>query len=311
MERYQPSGRFGAPFLPVLLACVALAAGLAWVYQKLIDLIPFIYVNVLLTFGFGLVLAALLAGVLHVGRNRSRMVAWGAALVLALAADAASFWWAYRFDLPDIHEALSDQAKSEGTTLVPEEEFAEVFTFEDWVALRVEAGWSVGRITSSSSSPLLSGLFVYAIWLIEAGILVWMCVMGARRQADEPFCESCGVWYVPEPFGTWPKVDTQPLRRAVRDEELAPLLAPVPAAASEDDGAFVLHGCPSCQQNPYLDVALTRLEKDKDGKVETKTELLAGGVALTVAQRDALRKYAYPAAPRSKGGPGPRSTPAS
>jgi hypothetical protein len=295
MKRYEASGRFGVQVLPAVLVCLAVGVGLAWVYQWLIDLIPFIYVNVLLTVGFGLVLAFLIVTALRKGKNRSRALTFAVAVAVPLVAVAASFWWAYQFALPDLYESLVEEGKRQKAEVVSREEFDGLFTFDDWRQLRVETGWTVGRVTSSSNGPALSGFLVYVMWLIEAGILVGICLFGALFQSQEPYCERCDVWQTAETLGPWMEVDGTTLRRAIREERLDPLLAPVPAPnGSPEHGAFVLSDCPRCGKNPFLDVAVIRLEQNKDGKVETKTEVLAKGIELTCAQRDALKAYAYP-----------------
>src|SRR5688572_11803570 len=109
MVRYEPSGRFGAALLPALLLCAAVGAGLAWVYQWLINLIPFIYVNLLLTLGFGFVLLTMVLTALRAGRNRNHPLALAAAVVLPVIAVIASFGWGYRLALPDLYEQVAKE----------------------------------------------------------------------------------------------------------------------------------------------------------------------------------------------------------
>ncbi len=52
LDRYRPSGRTGPAVFVLWLPLLLVLCGLAWIYQLLIDWIPFIYLNFLLTLGF-------------------------------------------------------------------------------------------------------------------------------------------------------------------------------------------------------------------------------------------------------------------
>ena len=55
-DTYKPSGRFGAMTFPLLLVGLAVAVGLAFLYQLALYHIPYFYINLLLTVGFGVAL---------------------------------------------------------------------------------------------------------------------------------------------------------------------------------------------------------------------------------------------------------------
>jgi hypothetical protein len=295
LDAYRPSGRFDPLALVGIAAVLVVAAATAWLYQRLVDWIPFIYVNVFLTAGFGLVLGAALAAALRWGKVRSRLLALVAAAAVALVAEGASFHWAYRNALPDAYGELRQLAAAAGEEAIPYDEFERVFTFDDWREARVESGWTLGRVGRSGGGGLeLSGVFVYAVWLVELGILLVITLLLGAAVPRDPFCETCDRWTETKKLDLWPQVDTATLRRAVEAGDRTTLLAPRPAPGSGDTATYVLRSCPACRQGGFVGVSVSREERSAKNKVETKTEVVAPPFAVSSAERDALAAYRYP-----------------
>ena len=294
-ETYRESGRFGELTIPGIVGCAVVGAGLAWVYQRLVDWVPLIYVNFLLTLGFGIALGVLVAWVLKRVKNRNRTIMIVTVLATVLAADAASFYWAYRNFLPKAYEELEAEARREGGELVPYEEFKEKVTFDMWREARVESGWSVGHIGSSGAGKsALSGVFVYAIWLLELGILLYLTFKASSGAHGSPFCETCDRWMDGEPLGPWRDVDSAALRKAARVGDDATLLQPKPAERPSGEHAnYVLHTCAGCKNGGVVEAAVSHVERDSKGKISVVRDVLLTFSA-TSAQRDALRAYEYP-----------------
>ena len=103
---------------------------------------------------------------------------------------------------------------------------------------------SVGAVaTGVGTTP--TGPVLWALWAIEAAIVVGTCVMLApRRIQDRPFCEDCGVWMATDAL--FPLV-TEATARAVRERGLASIeTAATPRLGS--DGAWLLRSwrCSHC-----------------------------------------------------------------
>jgi hypothetical protein len=294
LDTYRPSGRFDSRALLAIVGVALAAAALAWPYQRLVDWIPFIYLNVLMTLGLGMALAFLLRWALRWGKVRSPSMAWGAAIGVVLVAVAASFYWAYRISVPDVYEGLKEYAASEGEEPVSYEEFQELFTFDEWREARVESGWSIGSVGRSGGGGLaLTGPFVYAIWLVEAGILVFFAAQAARGAAAVPFCETCDRWSEPKALGPWHHSDAAALREAARKGDTAALLTPRPHSLSDETATYVVHSCPDCREGGFVDVTASRVVQSQ-GKTKVKSDALVRGLSVSSAQRDALLSYAYP-----------------
>jgi hypothetical protein len=296
-QLYRPSGRFDAKAVGLLAGCVVAGVLGAWLYQRLVDWIPLIYVNVLATLAFGFALGHLLARALVVGNARSPALAVAGVVLVVLAADAASFHWAYRIGLSDIHDEVSAIAAREGVEAVPFEEFEQRFTFLDWVDLRVESGWTVGRVSSGSENrPALSGVFVYAVWLAELLMLGYLPFKLGRAVPRRPYCETCDAWAEDENVGAWEGVDRRTLHSAVRDGNVEALLRPVPSTPpSSEVAVYKLGVCDQCRASSWLDVAVLQPRVDKKGKVTSTRHDVVTGLELSAVQRDALRTYEYPA----------------
>jgi hypothetical protein len=297
MQTYKESGKVGAMTVPGVVGCVAVGVGLAWLYQKLIDWIPLIYVNFLVTLGFGIALGAVVAALLRATKNRSRAIMIVAVAATATVADAASFYWSYRNAVDPFYEEVSEAVRALGEEPVTREEFEERLTFDQWREMRVEMGWSVGAVGSSDSGkPTMSGLFVYAVWLLELVALLFLSYKAAAGAHAAPFCETCGEWMAGQPLEPWADVDAEALRRAAERQEKAPLLAPRPAAkASGEIGSYQVYACPRCGQGGVAEVAVAHVETDKKGNTQVKRDVLVP-LVVTSAERDALLAYAYPGA---------------
>ena len=75
LDSYQPSGRVGKSTLVWTLTGLLIAVGLAWLYQRLLDWIPLIYINFLLTLGSGFALGVITAMIVGLGHCRNVVVA--------------------------------------------------------------------------------------------------------------------------------------------------------------------------------------------------------------------------------------------
>ncbi len=276
MERYTPSHRFGPLALPGLVVAAAAAAALAWGYQFAVDWIPLIYVGFLATIGFGFALGYLVREVVVRGKVRSPGLALGILGVVVLAGWGASFWWAYERALSQAYdEIVQDRDVDPKPT---REQLADTIPFGKYIDLRLEEGWSVGHVGTmhSRSKPMISGPFVYLVWLVELGILVFYGRKKLGTAAATPYCETCGVWTTPTEHPPAVGGIGSEVADAADAGDLARMLTPRTAPDIERALGYVVHACPSCDTSAWLDVTSEEVATVKGKAVVVSRPVVRG-----------------------------------
>jgi hypothetical protein len=256
--QYKPSGSIGVLCVPLgLLFGLAAGIGGGWVYHELMNLIPLLYINALITFGY----AALIGGAtglgLAAGKCRSSMIAATIGLVTGAVA----------FVVPMVLEYQSFQA------------FEEI----------VETGWVVGHIGSDSGIPI-SGAFVYILFAIQLGLLLVFSIgLSISLSAGSAFCESCKRYTKPRLIGTVHDVDEPAVRQAVAVGNLVPLLRVPRMEGSGKRLEYKLYTCPSCEREKFLELGLKWKEKKGKKETEEKSAVIIDNVAVGDEHLDLLR----------------------
>ncbi|BDD11228.1 hypothetical protein FUAX_36600 [Fulvitalea axinellae] len=181
---YQESGKVDAfRFGLVAVGGAIVVLVLAYVYAVAAFKIPFPYVNLFLTIGFGLILGVLVrvAGRFgHFRARRSRLV-----YALGLGFLACYLQWCASFALlagdyflgggfPGFGEYLAMVVRPEVFSILPD--------------LYAYGVWTVFGIPINGA---LQGL----VWTIEAGIIIGLPLVPVFRVAIYPFSERLGEWY--------------------------------------------------------------------------------------------------------------------
>lgn len=277
---YQPSGRFAMlGLLLAPLAALASGVGLAYVYQLLIEAIPFIYANVLLALAFGALVGLAVGIALRVAKCRNMVIVTFMAVLGGAVGIGAGHQFAYL------------NAKPEFDKTTPQEETgaqAESPTFEEYLAFRVETGWTTGK-SGSSTRTEISGAAVYAIWAVEALMVCGMAVFLARLMCNDPFCEKCELWTKPEDLGVARGVDAARLENAVATGDLVGVLSPTPQPQSVHSVRYTLARCPGCASTLFVGARL-EWEVAKGKKSEAKHKELLRHAVITPEQAEALAK---------------------
>jgi hypothetical protein len=268
IETYRHSGKMGPAAIPYALGAGLVAAGaLSWVYQALIDGIPFVYLNVLATAGYGIAVGVAIGFAFRAGKGRNLPVAIGIAVLACLLGDALSFHFAYERAVAKAAEelGLDPATASKEETL---EAMREAVPFGDYIKARVEEGVTIGR--AGGGLPI-KGALMYLVWIVEAGIL---CVLAAGAQVaylKRPFCEACDRLTEPRALGAIRSVKSGAMSAARAKGDMATLLDPPGEERSGKDAAYTLHACPTCD-NRYLTISLEWMQRDRKGKEERKSE---------------------------------------
>jgi hypothetical protein len=172
---YSHSGRFGLHGPVLALAAGAVAAwplGLAYAY--LIKWIPFIYLNFLITAGYGIAFGILASWLLKVAKVRNRPIALLSATGVGLLA-----WYG------NWNGCVHSLAQSAPWFLTPRQILRVMGVLYD------QGSWGIGF---SSQTPV-TGVPLAMVWLVEGGIIVGLSArIGYGTVANTPFCESHGCW---------------------------------------------------------------------------------------------------------------------
>jgi hypothetical protein len=131
------------------------------------------------------------------------------------------------------------------------------FTPAQYLAAATSAGWTLTPL----GMPDLSGLTVYLIWALEAGIVLGLAGWLGCKTAAEPYCESCGRWAnrrlgratIRSPGSA----GLEQIRSAASVETLLHVPPPGPDAGGElgkDEVVYALRGCTRCSGTGTLTV---------------------------------------------------------
>lgn len=252
------------------------------VYQLLVTWIPFIYINILLTLGFGALLGAITGLGLKRGQLRNNMIA--ALLCTVIGAGAVGFT-----HLAAYEKTLRSVASETGTSA---SELREKLTFQQFIELKAKLGWKIGKVSASGSN--LSGGFVYFVWGVEALIIVGLSIGLGIGMVSDPYCEGCKEWTTEHKLP-----DRQGSSGSIKADAEAGKLDPI--VQRKDQGsdllAYTVHSCPKCKDSSYLTVDKVTLKEKKKGEMERSTEAIVSRAVLTTEQRGQLLDSPSGAAP--------------
>jgi hypothetical protein len=259
LPRYAPSGAFSPVVFVYALGGLIGSVLLAGLYEFLIDLIPFIYLNALIALGFGFGVGMVGAMVIKGGHCRNRAVALVVALLIGGGGLAASYGWGYR-------RTLSELASQSGDATVLQ--LAQEVSIGTYLDARIQNGWSV-------RSSTIDGFGVMAIWGIEALIVLGLGLLVTMGASTEPYCEPCRAWTSNEDtkLKGLTREDAQPL---LDKGDLAGVisLSDRPDADSAVRIELKRSFCPKCANTAFLSVKEVRTEVTNGKEKETQTSLI-------------------------------------
>ncbi|MDP5238768.1 hypothetical protein Q9Q94_04470 [Uliginosibacterium sp. 31-16] len=253
---YQPSGKLPVKTLPAFLLTAACAVPLGWLYAWLIWHIPLVYINFLITLGFGGAMAVAMMMALDHGHCRNPLLATLGGLAVGLLGWYAQ-WAAW------LGFVLADSGLAPG-----------------WLDLlsRPHAVWDLawrvnetGAWSLRNSSEAVSGIWLDIVWGVEALILLGLPMFGARSQATTPFSETAGLWFEKVELSrkyTW----VGDVQAFVSQLESTPgLLRDMLQHAPEADASrYALASVYQCPGDPHAYFNLDNVEVSiKDGKEKT------------------------------------------
>ncbi|MBI1369598.1 MAG: hypothetical protein GC162_13205 [Planctomycetes bacterium] len=292
MDTYRPSGRFAASALFIVPPAIIVAVGAAWIYQLLVDWVPLIYLNAVATFGLGVVLGYLAAQIIQRGHCRNMAIGVCIALTLALSALAAGHYFSY-VRLTD--EWAADPQTQKEAPGVKGADIRREVSLLDFMQQKAEVGWALGS-HGRDGGPAISGIGVYAVWCVEAGIVIFFALNLARDQVNTPYCEDCGTWVDPNlltiAFVNPSESDVARIRTAKSPGDLT-AIRPSGEGLAGVTVNYSLSGCPTCDKAAYLNVSCETQTRDKKGKVEKKTTGIWANLLLTADELVSLHAMSH------------------
>ena len=191
---YKPSGKFSSIFILYFLLVTAIAFPiLGLIYAYCIWYIPFVYINLFITIGFGF-LVGFVISLIVIKRGKVRNPILGLIIGLAGGLLALYFHWAICLDLV-INAGESYGSKRIGIT-VSNIDFLQTFSLifrPDLVFQFIGEANEYG--TWGIRGATVTGTFLWIIWLIEFIIVVAISGFLPYLEAKKPFSESTNSWY--------------------------------------------------------------------------------------------------------------------
>ena len=185
-EFYTHSGKITTSCIIGIASAIGAAMVLGIIYAYATFYIPLIYINVVITIGCGFVLGYAIAKLMLNFKCRNHMFCLVAGGIGGLACLYASWvGFAYIFFnkfYPQFNVTFTKLLTSPGG----------LWNFAVDLS---KTGWFSMGSSSSTDPSYVKGVFLWIIWIIEAGIIVGAAViMSAGAITEEVFCEKCDKW---------------------------------------------------------------------------------------------------------------------
>lgn len=273
LTAYRHSGKFGLQGPALALAASAIAAfplGLAYAY--VIKWIPFIYLNVLLTIGYGMAFGFLTGRVLKFMHVRNTKIA-------TLCGIGGGLFALY-FNWNGHVYALFDHAP----LICRPDEIWRVMQ-----ALYEHGSWSLrhgGNVT---------GVVLAIVWVVEAGTIVFFAaIMPSQFIGGLPYCEESHRWLdESKVYNTLEPLDAPEKIAALKAGDIAPLLeAKAKPAGSNVFTRLTLKHSSQCKTFCTLRVQHVSLTPEKDGKMKETVTDLTGDLVLPADMLEMVERFA-------------------
>jgi hypothetical protein len=270
---YRHSGRFTPQGIVLpLLAAAVLGFPLGLLYAYLLRWIPFVYINVLATFGYGLVFGWLTLRLLKSGRVRNTAIAIAVGTLAGLIA-VYSEWSGH------LHALLKD----------PPLVFRPDQILTGMAFLYKNGSWGLHGGDSVTGIPLA------IVWLVEAGIIIGMAVLlplGFVR--DTPYCEESRCWLDEEKvINSLGTVSNPGHLAALKAGDIAPLVEMTPKTEGANNFTrLVMKRSPQCERFCTIRVQDVSLSLDKEGNVKEKKRNLTDLLVLPASMFELIAQFA-------------------
>ncbi len=271
-----------------MLAGLATAVVLGVAYAFAVVYIPIVYLNLLLTMGFGAAIGGVVGYAAKLGHVRSRLMPSMVAVVCGLV----GLYIAWGADF------LARVGIKLGI------DFLDAFRPEllmKYMKFFYENGfWAIGHGVGNNNQQMVSGIVLAAVWLAEAGIIVGMAAFVSwATLGNLVYCEHCEKW-------SRSQKDVQRLTLGVPDAILAQIMAgdlsPLDAwpRANPGDQFFIrlnLDFCDGCENSNYLTMERVVTQLDKKGKPQQVVTPIVKRMPIDAADVPRVRAAGHLATP--------------
>ncbi|MCA8938916.1 MAG: hypothetical protein KDB07_03875 [Planctomycetes bacterium] len=268
MQTYKPSGQFSLATIPYTIVIGGIGAiASAWIYQWLIDLLPYWIVVVIAAFLFGGLMGAAIGMGLNAGRCRNAALGLLLTIIVGAIGVVASHEFArshFNDEIAMAHESEEEIDQDSAQALASEVSELSWGEYLDW---RSEIGYSFSRRGREST---MTGGVVWALWGIEALFVIIFTAFIAFDVGFEPFCEASGEYCKQEKLGTLADVDPMATIDAVMQDGVAGIVEPPRAQASGATIEYRVYLSPNGQGPNYLSAKL----KYKNGKKDESKDIV-------------------------------------
>jgi hypothetical protein len=252
--------------------CVALLLGRVYAYA--LNWIPLIYASVLATALYGMAVGLAVAFGAKQGKMRNPAVATMVGGLVGLL--AVYFAWVY--------DPMARLGIVEGGIW-------DLETLWEYVKVGYEKGfWSIG-----DNGPPVTGVFVAAVWIAEAAIIVVCSALMVRVWlGDLPFCEETAQWMTREKKVAQLSLSGDDQAEAKLERLLngdLTVLGQLVRATGEEPARLQLDlaTCPECPTCRFLTVKLIQSVANKKGEVSTQESNLLVNLLITEEEEAAVR----------------------
>lgn len=247
MDGYRHSG-----VIPVSAIAGTMLAGLAVtffggaVYALAMRYVPIIYINVFLTAMYGFVIGLVVGLAGQMGKIRNPAAAHLLGVTFGLIGVYCEWAWS----------AYAINARFGLSAFQP------TVLFEFAAELYEKGSWGLGRGNMVKGPPLA------VLWVIEAGMIVFLCWISATLYLEAPFCEPCNEWTnVEENAVLFACTGDEPEWAAVKEGRWS-VLQSLPVGVTDAGKAVRVRvaQCPKCTESRYASAHLMVYTVDKDGQ---------------------------------------------
>jgi hypothetical protein len=274
---YKHSGHFSVSGL-LVAATIGSAAGLllAFSYSLGLVLITDERMAVVATVAFGCLTGLAVGYGLVWGKVRNQSIAL--ALTSTISVFALYISWAVW---------VSVVLKHEGAGTVRWQRLAERpgMLWHLICAINEDGTWGLG------SSPATKGTTLWAVWLVEAALVIGLAVVIQKAILDlHAFCERCDRWCTrgAKISLTLPQSLTQ-LKLQLESNDLRSLESLAPSGPGADHVRAELDSCLQCRQFNTLSLTLTTIRRNKLGQATIRSKKVLEHLLISPESAQALR----------------------
>ena len=304
-EVYKPSGGCGLSTIIYFLLGLVATALLAVAYAFGLRFIPFIYISFIMTGVFSLALGFLGATIVTKGHCRSVLLAALIGTLLCGFGVIAKHYVQYEVWVGEVTDAQIAYEISEGE--LPRDQSEDVRNkvreeVRDWVRgevsflsrfkMRADEGIVIGK---GNGAPI-TGVFMYLLWAVELGIVLFLGWMAPIIAAKKPYNEKLGMWADETEEAMRLPISSDEMVGQIKSATTVEELLEIPIPKDIDNRRYALYDVHSVAgeelEDAYLSVSLFVKSFDKDGELKLHETKLVHNAILTSAQRGQLLENA-------------------